>query len=135
MKRNMLFSLLVLALFAISLTAFAAKPVKVEILYLNHGPLEPTIEQMKQVFAKYGNKISVSWYDEETTGGEQFKARKGITQHMPLVIWLDGKSNLPVNGKDINFAGFPTGAGPIFFQGKWTMDDLRAALDQITNKK
>ena len=135
MKKNTLFSVLVLALFSISLTALAANPVKVEVLFLNHGPLQPTIAQMKQIFAKYGNKISVSWYDEETAGGEQLKAKKGIRQHVPLVIWFDGNYSLPVNGNEIRFVGFPTGSGPAFFQGKWTMDDLSSALEQITHKK
>jgi flavodoxin len=64
-----------------------------------------------------------------------FMAKKGITQHVPLVIWLDGKSSVPVNGKEIKFVGFPTGSGPAFFQGKWTMNGLQAALDQITSNK
>ena len=52
-------------------------------------------------------------------------AKKGITQHIPLVIWMDGKFTFPVNGKEIKFVGFPTGSGPAFFQGKWTMEDLQ----------
>jgi hypothetical protein len=102
---------------------------------MNHGPLQSSLEQVKQVFSKYGNKINVSWYDFESKEGEQFMAKKGVTQHVPLVIWLDGKFAIPVNGKEIKFVGFPTGSGPAFFQGKWTMDDLRSALDQVTNRK
>jgi hypothetical protein len=44
---------------------------------------------------------------------------------------MDGKFSLQVNGKEVKFVGFPTGAGPAAFQGKWTMDDLRQALNQI----
>jgi hypothetical protein len=132
MKRTIVSCLVVLALCSIPFTLLAAKEVKVEVLYMNHGPLQPSIEQMKQIFSKYENKISVSWYDFETKEGEQFMAKKGISQHIPLIIWLDGKSAVPVNGKEIKFVGFPTGAGPAAFQGKWTMDDLRAALTQIT---
>jgi len=62
-------------------------------------------------------------------------AKKGVTQHVPLVIWLDDKMALPVNGKEVKFVGFPTGSGPAFFQGKWTMNDLQSALDQLTGKK
>jgi len=134
MKKIILSCLVVLVLFSIPFTLFAAKEVKVEVLYMNHGPLLDSLEQIKKVFSQYGSKITVSWYDFETKEGEQFMAKKGITQHVPLVIWLDGKSALEVNGKEIKFVGFPTGAGPAAFQGKWTMDDLRGALDQITNK-
>jgi hypothetical protein len=134
MKKIILSCFVILILFSIPFTLFAAKEVKVEVLYMNHGPLQSSIEQIKQVFSKYSNKINVSWYDFESKEGEQFMAKKGINQHVPLVIWLDGKSAIPVNGKEIKFVGFPTGSGPAFFQGKWTMGDLRKALDQITNK-
>jgi len=135
MKKIILSRLVVLVLFSIPFTLFAAKEVKVEVLYMNHGPLLDSLEQIKKVFLQYENKITVSWYDFETKEGEQFMAKKGVTQHVPLVIWLDGKSALPVNGKEIKFVGFPTGSGPAAFQGKWTMDDLRQALNQITNTK
>jgi len=135
MKKIILSCFVVLALFSVPFPVFAAKEVKVDVLYMNHGPLLPSLEQIKQVFSKYGNKIIVSWYDFESREGEQFMAKKGIRQHVPLVIWIDGKFAVPVNGKEINFVGFPTGSGPADFQGKWTMDDLRQALNQITNKK
>ena len=135
MKKIILTCLVVLVLFSVPFTVFAAKEVKVEVLYMNHGPLQSSLEQIKQVFSKYGNKIEVSWYDFETKEGEQFMVKKGVTQHVPLVILMDGKFTIPVNGKEIKFVGFPTGSGPAAFQGKWTMDDLRQVLNQITNKK
>jgi len=134
MKKIIFPCLVVLVLFSFPYAAFAGKEVKVEVLYMNHGPLQSSIQQIKKVFSQYGNKISVSWYDFETREGEQFMAKKGVTQHVPLVIWLDGKSALPVSGKEIKFVGFPTGSGPAAFQGKWTMEDLRQALNQITDK-
>ena len=135
MKQIVPLCLVVLTLFSIPFTAFAAKEVRVEVLYMNHGPLQSSLGQIKQVFSKYGNKIDVSWYDFESKEGEQFMVKKGINQHVPLVIWLDGKFTIPVNGREIKFVGFPTGSGPAFFQGKWTMEDLQQALNQITSKK
>ena len=135
MKRTLLSCLVVLVLFSVPFTVFAAKEVKVEVLYMNHGPLQSSLQQIKNIFSQYDGKVAVSWYDYESKEGEQFMAKKGITQHIPLVIWLDGKFALPVNGKEVKFVGFPTGSGPAFFQGKWTMEDLRIVLDQITGKK
>ncbi len=135
MKKIILFCSAILVLFSIPFTAFAAKEVKVEVLYMNHGPLQSSLQQIKNIFSQYRTKITVSWYDFESKEGEQFMAQKGVNQHIPLVIWLDGKFALPINGKEIKFVGFPTGSGPAFFQGEWTMDDLRSALDQITGKK
>jgi hypothetical protein len=115
--------------------AYAAKPTRVEVLYMNHGPLMDTLDKMKSVFSTYGDRISVSWYDFESKEAEDFKAQKGINQHVPLVIWIDDNTVVKVGSKQIKFAGFPTGAGPAFFQGKWTIDDLKAALDQATAGK
>ena len=135
MKKTILSCLAILVLVSVPFTVFAAKEVKVEVLYMNHGPLLSTLNEVKTLFAKYGGKIAVSWFDVETQEGEKFMAQKGIKGHIPLVIWMDNYVKLQVDGKEITFAGFPTGKGPYFFQGKWTMEDLRKALDQITNKK
>jgi hypothetical protein len=134
MKKILIGCLLVavipLFLSAYTSNAYAAKPARVEVLYMNHGPLMDTLDKMKGVFSSYGNKISVSWYDFESKEGEDFKAKKGINRHVPLVIWIDGNEVVKVGQKQIKFVGFPTGAGPVFFQGKWTIDDLKTALDQ-----
>ena len=135
MKKIWISCFVVAALFSIPFTLFAAKEVKVEVLYMNHGPLLESLEQIKKVFSQYGSKITVSWYYFESREGQQFMAKKRVTQHVPLVIWLDDKSTVPVNGKEIKFSGFPTGSGPADFQGKWTMGDLQKALNQITNKR
>jgi hypothetical protein len=120
---------------AYAASAHAAKPTKVEVLYMNHGPLMDTLDRIKGVFSGYGDRISVSWYDFESKEGEDFKAKKGINQHVPLVIWIDGNETVKLGQKQIKFVGFPSGAGPAFFQGKWTIDDLKAALDQVTAEK
>ena len=73
-------------------------------------------------------------YDFNSEEGERFKAEKGIKEHVPLVLWIDGKSTLMVNGTPVTFRGFPTGSGPAFFQGKWNMEVLKEAIDQIANK-
>jgi hypothetical protein len=135
MKRMILPVLLTLVLFSFPLTAFSAKAVQVEILYMNHGPLQPSIKQIREVLSQYGNGIAVSWYDFESREGQDFMGKKGVRQHVPLVIWIDGKYALPIGGNEVRFVGFPTGSGPLPFQGKWTMEDLRKALDEITGKK
>ena len=135
MKRIALYGLMALFLFFVPLTADSAQPVQVEILYMNHGPLQPILKDLNDLCAMYGKGIIVSRYDFESPEGERFMSRKGIRQHIPLAIWVDGKSTFPLKGKEITFMGFPTGSGPAFFQGKWTIDDLREALDQLTHKK
>jgi hypothetical protein len=137
MKNRTLYNVAVAILVLVSfpLIGRSANPVTVDILYMNHGPLRPTVEQIRQVLSDYGDKVNSSWYDFESKEGEKFMAQKGIRQHIPLVIWVNGKSTVPVEGRDIQLMGFPSGSGPAAFQGKWTMTDLRKALDQLTDKK
>jgi len=113
----------------------AASPVKIDVLYMNHGPLMDSLNKMKTVFTSYGNQLNVSWHDFDTDEGEKFMAKMGVKQHVPLIIWINGTPKVTVGVKVITFAGFPTGSGPASFQGKWTMDDLKAALDQATAGK
>jgi hypothetical protein len=113
-------------------SALAAKPVQVEVLYMNHGPLMDTLSKMRDIFSGFGDKIHVAWYDFESRQGEEFMAKKGITRHVPLMIWIEGDTKVSLSEREISFAGFPTGAGPMFFQGKWTLDDLKTAVDQAT---
>jgi len=134
MKKMVLFSCAVLLLFSVPGIVLADKPVRIDVLYMNHGPLLATLKEIKALFAQYGNKIAVSWHDVDTDEGEKFMGRKGIRGHIPLVVWMDDKVKFQVDGKEIIFAGFPTGSGPQFFQGKWKMEDLKKALNQITNK-
>ncbi len=135
MKKFALYGLLALCLVFIPGAALPAPPVSVEILYMNHGPLLSTVRGIKELCNGYGKAVTASWYDFESPEGEKFMAKKGIRQHIPLVVWIAGKPTLKVNGKEIQFVGFPTGSGPPSFQGNWTMNDLRAALDQATGKK
>jgi len=137
MKKSILASVAAAALVLLSspITGRSASPVVVDVPYMNHGPLRPTVEQIKQVLSGYGEKVSSSWYDFESKEGEKFMAQKGIRQHIPLVIWVNGKPTVSVEGKDVQLMGFPSGSGPAPFQGKWTMEDLRKALDQLTDKK
>jgi hypothetical protein len=133
--RYMVAGIMALSLLAIPMAVQAAAPVSVEILYMNHGPMQPTLREIRSICGGYGNTLTVAWYDSESPEGEKFIAKKGIKGHVPLIVWISGKSTVMIGGKEVQLIGFPTGSGPTFFQGKWTLDDLRAALDQAVPKK
>jgi hypothetical protein len=135
MKKIIGFCLLTASLICIPWVAKAADPVKVEVLYMAHGPLQDTLAGLKKVFSQYNGKVAVSWYDFDSKEGEAFMAKKNIKQHVPLVIWMNNQSTFKVDGKDTLFSGFPTGAGPASFQGKWTNADVQKVLDQLTRGK
>jgi hypothetical protein len=131
-----LYSLFIIGvvLFIAPTVSFSKDTVQIDVLYMNHGPMQPTLRELRALFPQYGDKLTVSWYDVETDEGERFKSKMGINHHIPLVIWVDGRSELMNNGRTIKFEGFPTGSGPSFFQGKWTMEDLAIILDRVTGK-
>lgn len=116
-------------------SSLAADPLHIDVLYMNHGPLQPTLEQMRTAFSSFGNKIQVAWHDFESREGAAFMTQKGIHAHVPLEIWLDGKDTMIVGGKMVRFFGFPTGAGPGFFQGQWSLKDLDQAIAVLTTGK
>ena len=126
------FILALVCMFSLPVAAVAAEPVSVEVLYMNHGPLRSTINSMKELFATYGGKITVGWHDFDTQDGEQFMRAKKINEHVPLMVWINGKTSAQVDGTVINFLGFPSGTGPASFQGKWTLELLKKALDTAT---
>jgi hypothetical protein len=122
-------------LFIAPTTSFSENPVQIDVLYMNHGPMQPTLRELRKLFPEYGDKIMVSWYDFESDEGQRFKSKMGISHHIPLVIWVDGRSELMNNGRKIKLEGFPTGSGPSVFQGKWKLEDLAGVLDQATGGK
>lgn len=132
-----LICLLVLGLFASATISFAAaaKPVRVDVLYMNHGPLKPTLQKMADLFARHKDGVTVSWHDFESAEGEKFMAAKGIKSHVPLTIWINGADTVQVEGAKVSFTGFPSGSGPAMFQGKWNLDLLAKALNQATGRK
>jgi hypothetical protein len=135
MKTTLLSHVMAGLLVLLPIAAFCGATVKVDVLYMNHGPLQATIDDVKSLAAKYGPRVTVAWHDVDTQDGEKFMAAKKLTGHIPLVIWVNDSFRLRVDGKDVSFTGFPTGSGPAFFQGKWTMADLQKALDQSAARK
>ncbi len=136
MKKRIFSCFMALLLFGLSANAFSGepeRPVRIDVLYMHHGPLQPTLRELRDLFQNYGNSIALFWHDFESEEGARFMSEMGIRRHVPLVIWIDGKSTLQVKGQPTTFSGFPTGAGPSSFQGKWKIADLKKALDRQTS--
>ncbi|MGA7677864.1 MAG: hypothetical protein WCA51_05785 [Dehalococcoidia bacterium] len=89
--------------------------------YINHGPLQPTVEAIKEVLAKYGDKVNVTWVDLATAQGQNYFKEHGLTAHMNVII--NGKYEYQVNGKNVIFQ---------WFEGQqWTKQDLDAVLENL----
>lgn len=134
MKRLLLAVALFGGMFAGSLFAGEKPIVNIEVLYMNHGPMRPVTRRLQEIFDTYGEQVQPSWYDFESKEGEAFKKAKGVTAHVPCIIWVNGQYTVVIDGEEVTFYGFPTGAGPASFQGKWTYDDLQKAIDAAAGK-
>jgi len=106
-------------------TQAAPGAVKVVVAgYMHHGPLAPTVQAIKDVLAKYGNKVDVTWVDLGTKDGAAYFKANNITAHMNVII--NGKVTYKVNGKDVTFQ---------WFEGQqWTRQDLDTVLASLVSK-
>jgi hypothetical protein len=104
---------------------------RVEIAYLNHGPVITALSDVDKLLASYGNKISVTRYNLETDQGTAFAKSKGLTGHFPIAIFVNGASEIKLKDRSVKFFSFPKGTGTFMIaSGSWTADDLRQAIDQ-----
>jgi len=124
------FLLLILAICDLQV-AMAQQPVKVEIIFMNHGPMQPVIKGLKEILARHTETVSASWYDYEKPEGQDFMRQKGIKAHIPLLIFINSSSTAQVQGRKVTFMGFPSGYGPYQFQGKWSLEDLDMLLKSL----
>jgi hypothetical protein len=109
--------------------------VRVDLAYLSHPPVMAVLQQVDPLLNSYGTKLDVIRYDLETPEGDAFIKQKGVTGHMPIAIFINGSDEVTVNGRKIQFLSFPQNQGTgMVPNGAWTVDDLKAALDQAVSK-
>lgn len=107
------------------------KEVQFEILYMNHGPMRPTIAKIKELLSSYGDTVQASWHDVDQPSGKTFMKKQKIVGHIPILIMIDGQSDFSIDGRDVKLKGFPTGASPFKrVEGNWSLDDLQLLLDK-----
>lgn len=101
----------------------------VEILYMNHGPVQPVLKKMRSEFAQFENKVEFKWYDFEKD--IEFKSKKGIDYHTPLVVWINNSNIVDIDGEKVTFSGFPKDDGPEFARGQWNISQLVKAVQKV----
>jgi hypothetical protein len=86
--------------------------------YINHGPMQPTVNAIKEVLSRYGDKVQVQWIDLGTNQGQNYFKEHGLSAHLNVII--NGKYEYNVNGKGVAFQ---------WFEGsQWTKQDLDTVL-------
>ncbi|GAB2715907.1 hypothetical protein [Streptomyces bullii] len=105
-------------------TGDSSAGVDVDVIYLNHPPVQPVLKDIDQVLAGYKEKVSVTRHDADTSEGKEFADEHGLTGHVAIAVLIDGK---------VSFKGFPAGEAPVkSAEGDWEIEDLDAALRQRT---
>ena len=85
--------------------------------------MQPTVNAIKDVTAKYGDKVAVTWIDMSTNQGQAYAQQHGLSAHLNILI--NGKYQYTVNGKQVAFQ---------WFEGQqWTKADLDAVISAIVN--
>lgn len=108
---------------------------KVDIVYLNHPPVIPVLDQVTARLKPYGDKVKVTRYDFDTPEGAAFAQKMGIMGHDPLAIFVNGSQSFKLNGRIVTFNSFPQGGGTgMVPNGDWTIDDLDAILKIVTGQ-
>ena len=108
-------------------------PVQVEIISLDHSPIRPAVQEVEAVVAEFGDEVVLQTYNFGTQEGDAFAEERSLEEHTPIAIFVNGEIEFEVNGRSVKFYSFPQGEGTgMVAEGVWTMDDLRAVLEQAT---
>lgn len=123
---NKKISIMILSLFLLASVVSALPNNKVEVVILgmvNHGPMQPTINAIKEVTSKYGSDVTLKLIDLESEEGQKYSQEHDLTAHLNVVI--NGKYQYNINGKEVTFQ---------WFEGQqWTKEDLDAVISSKLN--
>ena len=77
MKKWIIVCFLGMFLLSTSLSVFSGEPVRIEVLYMNHGPLRPTLRELDKLFTGYGDRIAVMCMILTVRRGNGLRRKRG----------------------------------------------------------
>ena len=136
MKQINLKSFLVAAMLSLALSItpiiWAASPVEVEIVALDHWPIRRALEQTLEMLEKFGDKVTLQQIDADTKAGKARLKTSGMKGHIPVVIFVDGEFKHTLAGQEVIFENFPVASdSPMRLDGKWSAGDVKAVIEEI----
>jgi len=136
MKQINLKSFLVTAMLSLALsitpTIWAASPVEVEIVALDHWPIRRALELTLEMLKKFGDKVTLQQIDADTKAGKARLKASGMKGHIPVVIFVDGEFKHSLEGQEVIFENFPVASdSPMRLDGKWSAGDVKAVIEEI----
>lgn len=137
-KKRMLIITLIIAAAGIVLCGVnpsSASEMLVEIFYLPHRPAEAVVSDVKAVLESH-QEFEVRTYSFEDPGSRKLLKRYGLTGHMPVAIFINGKNEFPVAGRSITLRNFPRGNAFVpTFEGEWSYQDLEQILQSLSGNE
>jgi hypothetical protein len=120
---------------ALGLTRAIAASNLVEIFYLPHPPAEAVVRDVEAVLKKY-SQFKVEKYSFEDPKSRKLLSKYNIREHMPVVIFVNGKSEFVIGNKKVIFKNFPKGNAFVpTFEGNWSYQDFESILMAIVRGK
>lgn len=103
--------------------AVAADRVEVEALgFFSHPPMQETADTIQSVSDKFGGQVRLIIHDETTADGEKFMEEKGLSGHLPMLIYINGSLAHKIGNRTVVFRDF-VGQG-------WTGADLKQVIQR-----
>jgi hypothetical protein len=103
-------------------TSLAAGKVRVEAVgFFSHPPMQPVLESIQSTCEGFGDKVELILHDETTDEGQQFLSKVGLSGHIPMALFVDGKIVHLIDGKTVTFRDFPGET--------WSADDLKKVIE------
>ena len=103
--------------------------VQVDIFYLPHPPAEAIVREVEALLKEYPS-ITINEYDFLDPENKQKIEDRGLTEHMPVAIFIDNDNTFVIEGKTIIFSNFPIGDAFVPTQeGSWSYDDLEKVIE------
>ncbi|MDR1510856.1 MAG: hypothetical protein LBS53_14625 [Synergistaceae bacterium] len=103
---------------------FAEIPVKVDAVgFFSHAPMRGTREAIVDACAKFGGQVALTFYDETKSEGQDFMRDKGLSGHIPMRLYVNGKNTFTLEGREVSFSDF--------VGRKWRAEDLERVIALI----
>jgi hypothetical protein len=107
----------------------------VEIFYLPHPPAEAVVRDVEAVLKKH-DQFKVAKYSFDDPESKKILARYDLREHMPVVIFINGRNEFTLGKRKVVFKNFPKGNAFVpMFEGNWSYRDLDGVLSAVGKGK
>jgi hypothetical protein len=107
----------------------------VEIFYLPHPPAEAVVKDVEAVLKKHDH-FKVAKYSFDDPESKRILAKYDLREHMPVVIFINGKNEFTLGKRKVVFKNFPKGNAFVpLFEGNWSYRDLDGVLSAVGKGK